>query len=479
MVQIKDHYNNMEAFKASRTGDDFVEKMPTKIPAIASMKTTFLKANQILQGDTKSNAATISHDGTNVSIDQQNYFSHVAQSTAHSSSSALARFPNGTLGYIADPAALRKGIATFMSKEGLYRNEKNVTTLVSNNPRLYWKLLQEYEPHHRNDTYSGQEILSPDYTCSLGPGRGHEQDYGYRLLTEKIRIIRNDNNHKTRQPRILCLVYTHPKMRDLQRTQALSWGHQCNGYLAFSTETIPTLGLVHLEHEGDESYDNMWQKTRSIWTFVYQNYAHAYDFFHLGGDDLYVIVENMRKFLLNYMNRTDPVYLGQWIPLPGNDGAKYYVSGGPGYTLNRAALSRLVEDALPSCRVHMRASYEDRLVSQCFREIVNITGGDTRDVQTGQQLYHDVGPAHLYTFRSTTGRGSFHAKAAAYWETLPFPNNTVTVGPRHELEAAGTYSITFHDIYHPLYFARLHSILYKTCPSMSPLGRALEAQCTS
>jgi glycoprotein-N-acetylgalactosamine 3-beta-galactosyltransferase len=263
-------------------------------------------------------------------------------------------------------------------------------------------------------------------------------------------------------------------MRDLQRTQALSWGLKCDGYLAFSTETISNLGVVHLEHAGNESYNNMWQKVRSIWFYVYKHYRNDFDFFHLGGDDLYVIVENLRTFLSETLKRRehgDEIYLGQWIPQPGDK--PYYVSGGPGYTLNRAALVRLVEDALPTCRVHMRVSYEDRLVSQCLREI-GIIGGDTRDSETGEQLYHDCGPAHLYTFRSTTGRGSFHAKAAAYWETLSFPNSSEKVGPKHGLDAAGTYSVTFHDIYHPLYVARLHSILYPaTCPATSPLGRAL------
>lgn len=378
----------------------------------------------------------------------------------------VARFSNGTLGYVADPMALRKGVAAFFK-----RIDRNETEVAENS---YWKLLMDYESHYRNDTFSGQEVLSPDFICAAGPGRGYEQDYGYKLLTEKIRIHKNVANESF--PRLLCLVYTYPKMRDLQRTQALSWGYKCDGYLAFSTETISDLGIVHLEHEGEESYSNMWQKVRSIWAYVYEHYRNDYDFFHLGGDDLYMIVENMRKFLSETMNLgADAIYLGQWISQPGDK--PYYVSGGPGYTLNQGALSRLVEDALPKCRTHMKVSYEDRLVSHCFREI-GIAGGDTRDVATGEQLYHDCGPAHLYTFRSTKGRGSFHAKAAAFWETLSFPmtSNFSKVGPKHGLHAAGKYSITFHDIYHPLYMARLHSILYKaTCPANSPLGRALFA----
>jgi hypothetical protein len=388
-----------------------------------------------------------------------------------------ARYANGTLGYVADPTALRKGVASFL-KLLLVDNDSSVR-----DDKLYWKLLMDYESTYRNGTFSGNEILSPDFICAPGPGRGYEQDYGYKLLTEKIRIHPNRIPNKSSLT-VLCLVYTYPKMRDLQRTQALSWGLKCDGYLAFSTETIASLGIVHLQHEGEESYHNMWQKVRSIWNYVYKHYRHDYDFFHLGGDDLYVIVENLRQFLSEtsykqqrHAHNGEAIYLGQWIPQPGGD-KPYYVSGGPGYTLNRAALVRLVEDALPTCRVHLRVSYEDRLVSQCFREI-GIIGGDTREVETGEQLYHDCGPAHLYTFRSTKGRGSFHAKAASYWETLIQPNGSSSskeVGPKHGLDAAGTYSVTFHDIYHPLYVARLHSILYPaTCPATSPLGRGLYA----
>jgi hypothetical protein len=76
--------------------------------------------------------------------------------------------------------------------------------------------------------------------------------------------------------------------------------------------------------------------------YVYANYLEEYDFFNLGGD---VLVANLKKFLVPFliMNQTDAVYLGQWIPLPGNND-KYYVSGGPGYTLNQVALKRLVTE---------------------------------------------------------------------------------------------------------------------------------------
>lgn len=77
------------------------------------------------------------------------------------------------------------------------------------------------------------------------------------------------------------------------RAAALTWGHKCDGFLAFSTKTIPSLGQLNLTHRGEESYMNMWQKVRSIWAYIHAHYLRDYDFFHLGGDDLFVIVENL------------------------------------------------------------------------------------------------------------------------------------------------------------------------------------------
>ena len=48
---------------------------------------------------------------------------------------------------------------------------------------------------------------------------------------------------------------------------------------------------------GKDPTNNMWQKTRSIWGYIYDNYMDDYDFFWLGGDDYYMIVENMVNYL--------------------------------------------------------------------------------------------------------------------------------------------------------------------------------------
>ena len=42
--------------------------------------------------------------------------------------------------------------------------------------------------------------------------------------------------------------------------------------MAASTKTDVALGTVLIPHEGPEEYDNIWQKVRSIWSYVYDNY---------------------------------------------------------------------------------------------------------------------------------------------------------------------------------------------------------------
>ena len=54
---------------------------------------------------------------------------------------------------------------------------------------------------------------------------------------------------------------------------------------------------VNIKHEGEESWNNMWQKIRSIWKYVHKNYKDDFDWFLLGGDDMYFIMENLKSYL--------------------------------------------------------------------------------------------------------------------------------------------------------------------------------------
>ena len=99
----------------------------------------------------------------------------------------------------ADPRALQRG-----------RNEY----------RSYWEAIEKYgDASLFEGVRYGGEVLSQDYICAFGPGRGIEEDSGYKLLVEKLRIART----ALHSPRVFCGIYTYSGMRALARTQALSW----------------------------------------------------------------------------------------------------------------------------------------------------------------------------------------------------------------------------------------------------------------
>ena len=162
---------------------------------------------------------------------------------------------------------------------------------------------------------------------------------------------------------------------------------KCDGFMVASNETVPSLNIVNIQHWGEENYNGVWQKLRSIWAYIYSAYAEDYDFFYLGGDDYYLIVENLRSFLASEEMVSaaggegwpSPLYLGRRV-LDRHDLHEVLNHGGPGYVLNRAALKLLVEKAFmqESCQPYRWKHSEDRFLGECFRG-VSVNPYDTRD----------------------------------------------------------------------------------------------------
>jgi glycoprotein-N-acetylgalactosamine 3-beta-galactosyltransferase len=54
---------------------------------------------------------------------------------------------------------------------------------------------------------------------------------------------------------------------------------------------------VNIPHEGPEDQTNMWQKVESIWSYIYYTYYNDFDWLHLGGDDMWVILDRIVSVL--------------------------------------------------------------------------------------------------------------------------------------------------------------------------------------
>lgn len=184
-----------------------------------------------------------------------------------------------------------------------------------------------------------------------------------------------------------------------------------------SNKTDRSLGTVNIPHQGVEEY--IWQKVQSIWSYVYCNYYLKYDFFHIGGEDLFLLVENLRLYLESEEIRTagnggtylpsgfeslqTPLFLGRRFAYQG-DMKDVFNSGGSGYTLNRAALKTLVVKALPVSSVESTDTAEDVLVARRLREF-GVLPYETKD-ENGGERYMPFMPGIHYGYRLPVDRSS-------------------------------------------------------------------------
>lgn len=111
-------------------------------------------------------------------------------------------------------------------------------------------------------------------------------------------VVGKSESVTVRAPTLMCLVYTISEAH-IRRISAMreTWAGGCDGFLAFSTESDPRLPTISLPHDGPEEYNNMWQKVRSIWKYVGAHYLDEFDWFLIGGDDLFVLPHNLKTYL--------------------------------------------------------------------------------------------------------------------------------------------------------------------------------------
>eukprot|EP00752_Nemacystus_decipiens_P004621 g4218.t1 len=264
-------------------------------------------------------------------------------------------------------------------------------------------------------------------------------------------------------PRVFCGIFTHQtnhatKVKAIQDT----WAPHCDGFVAFSDVTDLQLGTFKIKHEGPEEYDNMWQKSRAIWKYINFHYNDDFDWFLLGGDDLFVIVENLRKYLLSDEVKsaagglegggTNPMFLGRRLL---RNWEEIFIHGGPSYVLNQASVSLLASRLdHPSSQPHTRRSWEDVLVSRILRKS-GVDAFDTRDA-FGRERFHPYTPANHLEFRLSDKVEDESLRALQGW----YPDQAIDL--KFGFECCSHDSISFHYVDGDL-MRRLHHLVH-VCP---------------
>jgi hypothetical protein len=186
--------------------------------------------------------------------------------------------------------------------------------------------------------------------------------------------------------------------------------------------------------------------------FMYDYYLEDYDYFLLCGDDTFVILENLRNYLLLLESETDgrdtqPLFIG----CPISHGGTHYNIGGPGYLLNKSALRRLVEQGLPYFYTNNTMSSEDGVMGRMMA-VLHVHIVDTSDAANRQRFFHD-------------SLEELGAESGLWLESYL----TYDHGNRKGRDFISNQSVSFHKI---ASMHRFFAILYNSCPGGTVLGDA-------
>lgn len=264
-----------------------------------------------------------------------------------------------------------------------------------------------------------------------------------RNLDKPLKTKATQTTEKMTQIKLLCLTYSTSSRREYVQDIVQTWGSRCDGYLAFSNESNPSISTVHIVPPPpwtQESYHEIWRKIQFMLRIVEDTFMSDYDYFFLAGDDVFLIVENLKKLLeSNCIQRrsgdgNNPIYLGR--KLHANSYLSFY-SGGSGYVLNRAALRLLLNQMRTNpddCLVNISASMEDLLVAHCLQlaglEILDIH--DLCEFEGPGQFFHPVTPQEAFESNEEWYTRMAHRYSSG-------------------LECCHAHSISFHNIHPPRY----------------------------
>lgn len=250
-------------------------------------------------------------------------------------------------------------------------------------------------------------------------------------------------------PKIFCGVYTMEAAHsNTIRAMRETWAPRCDGFLAFSTTSDPRIPAMAIEHEGKEEYNNMWQKSRAIWKFIGDHYLEDFDYFFLGGEDLFVVADNLRAYLSTLSSPDDDHFVGRRFKGGGAD--NYFNSGGAGYALSRGTLRKYITQGYlhAHCAPHQHTSMEDVKMAECLRNAFGIGLTDTRDSQ-GRERFHPFAPgSHLIWKPPEAGKYDWYEDYNKEW------------GLKLGAECCAPDSVSFHYIKKAAMVRHLHSMLY-------------------
>jgi len=273
-----------------------------------------------------------------------------------------------------------------------------------------------------------QFYLSDDMKSSFNYYLSSQNGSSLSMLNSWFKTTPMPTETIVRNISILCLVLTNPNSYTTKaKAVNETWGKRCDHLHFISTKSeIDEVGLPIIYSQAEETYSNLWAKTKEGFHYAYEHLIDKVDFVLKADDDTYVVMENM-KYMLSMHDPNAPLYLGAHFGYIIKNG---YHSGGAGYILSREAVKLLGKKGLTNdtiCRGEQDGT-EDVEMGTCMQNLgVNIV--DSRDKEEEERFI----PVNLET---------------VFFAERTWLDDYMKYKPKHGFDCCSKAAISFHYIGH-------------------------------
>ncbi|CEF62387.1 Glycoprotein-N-acetylgalactosamine 3-beta-galactosyltransferase 1 [Strongyloides ratti] len=168
--------------------------------------------------------------------------------------------------------------------------------------------------------------------------------------------------------KVFCIILTESKYHEEKIIhQKSTWIKRCDNYIFGSgvkNDSLPSIKACY-----NDSYNYSMCKFRNTLKYVWNNYGEEYNWYIKVDDSTYVIMENLKVFLLN-KNPNDLKYFGSSFEINDKENLHYFY-GGIGYVLSKKTVQLLVEkgfDSFDYCS-HVDEGNDDIEVGKCLKKL--------------------------------------------------------------------------------------------------------------
>uniref|UniRef100_A0A0N4Z0V2 N-acetylgalactosaminide beta-1,3-galactosyltransferase n=1 Tax=Parastrongyloides trichosuri TaxID=131310 RepID=A0A0N4Z0V2_PARTI len=186
--------------------------------------------------------------------------------------------------------------------------------------------------------------------------------------------------------KVFCIILTS-KTNINQKAiyQKNTWLKRCSNYIFSSGEEDEKTNTI--KTCDSNLHDDSFCKAKNTFKYVWKKYGSKYDWYAKFDDETYVIMENLRGYLIN-RNPNDPKFYGQRMNIPSDEflESMNYKNIGSGYLMSRSAMKLLVEKGFKDKCKNIPQSPDYVAVGKCF-ENLGITKSRTFESSTKYPFY--------------------------------------------------------------------------------------------